>query len=307
MPIFDLFSKRQKRLRGDLPEVFVYDQLPPPLRVQVVHIWRDAFGDFLDYDTPARQAYKIVHDALCREYGLFSLGKGDYDDEYTSLANFLLSEKNVEKVLDAIELSFRAIEQFASDAGYRHKARPRLTAEDAVSELNARFVEHGVGYEYIDGELIRKDSEFAHAEIVKPALGLLRGQGFEGPNEEFRKAHEHYRHARYKECMNECLKALESTLKVICKRKGWPTNPNDTAKALLQVCFQNGLIPTYIQSEFTALRATLESGVPTVRNKTSGHGQGPSPTSVPPYLASYVLHLTATSILFLSQAADAKP
>ena len=41
MGIFDLFSKRQKRLRGEAPDVYTYDEIPEPLRVQIVHIFRD--------------------------------------------------------------------------------------------------------------------------------------------------------------------------------------------------------------------------------------------------------------------------
>src|SRR5262249_21084556 len=34
----DLFSKRQKRKRGEVPEVYVYDQVPKGLRVQIVQL-----------------------------------------------------------------------------------------------------------------------------------------------------------------------------------------------------------------------------------------------------------------------------
>jgi hypothetical protein len=44
----------------------------------------------------------------------------------------------------------------------------------------------------------------------------------------------------------------------------------------------------------------LESGIPTVRNKTSGHGQGASYSQIPAHLAAYALHLSAANILFLS-------
>jgi HEPN domain-containing protein len=302
MMIFDLFSKRQKRLRGEVPEVYVYDDIPTALRIQIVHIWRDALGDLKKYDTPVEGAYKLVHDTLCREYGLFALASGREASE--RLIEFLLSEKNTERVLDAVELSFRYVERVASDNGYRYRASPSMTPKGAVAELNARFLEHGVGFEYHDGELIRKDSEFVHSEVVKPALEVLRGKLYSGANEEFRKAYEHYRHKRYKECQNECLKALESTLKAICTYKKWPFKTTDTAKALLEICFRQELVPQYLQSEFSALRSTLESGVPTIRNKTSGHGQGTSPVEVPSYLASYMLHLTATTVLFLAQAAE---
>ena len=49
MAIFELFSKRQKALRGDIPDVYTYDDLPNALRVQIVHIWSDALGSDKDY------------------------------------------------------------------------------------------------------------------------------------------------------------------------------------------------------------------------------------------------------------------
>jgi hypothetical protein len=72
-------------------------------------------------------------------------------------------------------------------------------------------------------------------EAVKPALELLSDERFAGANAEFLEAHEHYRHGRHAECMNECLKAFESTLKIICKKQKWPFKDTDTAKALIDV------------------------------------------------------------------------
>ena len=48
MAIFDLFSKRQKKLRGEVPDVYTYDDIQSPLRVQIVHIWTDALGSEID-------------------------------------------------------------------------------------------------------------------------------------------------------------------------------------------------------------------------------------------------------------------
>jgi hypothetical protein len=49
---------------------------------------------------------------------------------------------------------------------------------------------------------------------------VLWSAKFDGANEEYLKAHEHYRHRRNKECLTECLteclKAFESTMKIIC-------------------------------------------------------------------------------------------
>ena len=45
MAVSDLFSKRQKRLRGEVPDVYQYDDIPSPLRVQIAYIIKDALGD----------------------------------------------------------------------------------------------------------------------------------------------------------------------------------------------------------------------------------------------------------------------
>jgi hypothetical protein len=78
--------------------------------------------------------------------------------------------------------------------------------------------------------------------------------------------------------------------------------PSATAKALLEILFNQELIPAALQSHFTALRTTLEAGLPTVRNRTSGHGQGTEPVAIPDYLAAYALHLAAANIVMLIQA-----
>ena len=91
-------------------------------------------------------------------------------------------------------------------------------------------------------------------------------------------------------------------MKVICATQKWPVDPKDTAKSLIKTCFDHGLVPSYLESQFASLRSILESGVPTVRNKTSGHGQGVSYSEIPAHLAAYGLHLTATNVLFLSAA-----
>ena len=126
---------------------------------------------------------------------------------------------------------------------------------------------------------------------------------YKGANEEFLNAHQHYRKHRYKECMNDCLKAFESCLKGICKKRGWHYDEKrHTAKDLIDIVFDNELIPTYLESHFSALKSTLVSGLPTVRNREAGHGQGPEKIDVPEYLAAYALHLTASNILLLTKA-----
>ena len=141
-----------------------------------------------------------------------------------------------------------------------------------------------------------------HAEVVKPALKLLDQQKYAGAQQEFLRAHEHYRTGNAKEAINECLKAFESVMKSICDDRGWPYGDGATARGLIKVCFDNQIVPSFWQSHFSSLRSLLESGVPTARNKESGHGQGAAPTNVPMHLVGYALHMTAATIVFLAEA-----
>jgi hypothetical protein len=273
MGIFDIFSKRQKKLRGDLPDVFQYSRIPKPLRVQIVHIWLDTIGNKRQYHDRhgcTLNCYKLIAETLCREYGLFSLpGTEHYieRDYLEELANFLLNEQDAEKVLDAVELSFRCINRLTRSYDYLYRKNASELADDAINELNARFMEHGLGFQFVDGEIIRVDSELLHTELVKPALALLRGAEYVGAQAEFFKAHEHYRHGNTKEALSECLKAFESTMKAICDKRGWKYDAKSTSKGLIQSCFDNGLAPVFWTQHFSSLRAMLESGVPTVRNR----------------------------------------
>lgn len=306
MAIFDLFSKRQKKLRGDVPDVYVYDNLPQPLRVQIVHIWADTLGKGEQYWTgKVKDAYEFIVNTLCREYGLFKLpGAKDYGDRefITELANFFLQVDDVEKALDAVELSFRVIDRFTRSWDYLHSHDGEERADQAISELNNRFKEHGVGFQFVEGEIVRVDSELLHVEAVKPALRLLNEKNYQGAQQEFLSAYEHYRHGKNKEALNDCLKAFESTMKAICDKRSWTYQPNATSRALIQICFDNGLIPSFWQQQFSSLRSLLESSIPTGRNKLSGHGQGTNPTMVPDHLVSYMLHMTASTLVFLTTA-----
>lgn len=309
MAIFDLFSKRQKALRGDVPDVYTYGDLPNALRVQIVHIWADSIGSeqsYYDYTHGynVKSAYKFIVDTLCREYGLFQLPTAEkYNDRMylKELANFLLQEDDVERQLDIVELSFRYIDRLTREY-YLGRNNASKVADDAINELNDRFKEHGVGFQFVEGEIVRVDSELIHVEAVKPALRLLNEKNYHGAQQEFLSAYEHYRHGKNKEALNDCLKSFESTMKAICDKRKWPYQPNATAKALIQICFDNDLVPSFWQQQLSSLRSMLESSIPTGRNKLSGHGQGTTPTMVPDYLVAYMLHMTASTLVFLTTA-----
>ena len=330
MAVVDLYSKRQKRSRGEVPDVYQYETIPRELRVQVIHIldnvigqlypplvtdgdfdpdflkfqyqeyseymkWVEQYGEWRRYNL--KRNYEEVHKVLCQEYGVFTLGNSN--DPCESVRNFLSETRETEKAIDVIELSFQHIERCVGRHLHDNK---KFLSDGAISDLNYRFREHGVGYQYMSGQIIRVNSQLIHSEVVQPALHILSEPMYTGANAEFLSAHEHYRKGRYKECLNDCLKAFESCIKAICTKRRWQFTDKDTASRLIAIVFDKKLIPTFMQSHFTGLQSTLESGVPTVRNKLSGHGQGAEEVTVPDYIAAYALHLTASNILLLAKA-----
>jgi hypothetical protein len=301
MPIFDLFSKRQKKLRGEIPEIFTYDEIPNTLRVKIIHIVKDVIGEDSYGDNKIlNDTYEFIQKTLCREYGLFKLGNVFNENNENQVLNYLLQTKDNERVLDIIELIFRYADKvIRTDENYSYNVEPTLKPDDAISELNDRFKEEGIGYSFDGGELIRIDSTYTHSEITKPTISLLWNSKFQGANEEYLKAHKHYRHGRNKECLTECLKALESVIKSICQEKNWIFSERDTARKLIQICFKNELVPTFTQNQFTSLQNLIESGIPTIRNKLGGHGQGQTPQIVDDEMTRYGLNLTGTNIIFL--------
>lgn len=305
MPIFELFSKRQKKKRGEVPDVYVYEKIPQFLRVQIIHIIQDTIGED-NFGDKAHNVYTNIHKALCKEYGLFSLKEQARSNDEAILDYFLNCE-DYERCLDIIELCFQVIGNYIyrDYYDYKNSTTSSQKPEDAINELNSRFKESGVGYQFEKDELIRVDSQYIHSEAVKPVLQLLGSvKVYRGANNEFLSAHEHYRHKRYKECLNDCLKSFESLMKAIHEKHSWPYSQNDTAKKLISSCLSNNLVPEYLQNQFSSVRILLESGIPTVRNKEGGHGQGAEISNVPEHLASYTLHLTATNLLFLANCEE---
>ena len=306
----NIFSKRQKRLCGEKLDVYQYDDLPKELRVQIVQIWQRSFEQHaINAQHDPNYSYQKIVEYLRHERGVIKLpssGTVTGDDYYGELANYFDQEQDIEKALDVVEASFREIEERKNRNRnipvLRDYRNPDSEVYDAIDNLNFRFNEHGVGYRYESTQIIRIDDEFIHEEVVKPALRILNHKQFEGAREEFLKAHEHYRKGNMKDALNSCLKAFESVMKAICDKRGWQYDKNtSTAKDLIKICFDNELIPKFWESHYCHLRLLLESGVPTGRNKLSAHGE-PISTSVPDYLAAYMLHSTAATIVFLAEA-----
>ncbi len=310
MPVFDTFTKRKRQAeRAGKPDVYQYENLPQPLRAQVMYIWGEALGgyrqmDRFDFDAPppSNARWQLIRDVVARERGVFSLSGRD-ENPLKQCAHLLLSG-NGDDALEIIEASFRYIDRVMreKDEWHRRQEGLKTSADDAIAELNQRFKEHGVGYRYEDGMLIQIDSELLHAEATVPALRLLHEEGFEGALDEFMSAHSHYRKGEMKDANVDALNSLESTLKTICTARRWRYSSSATATDLVRLVVKKELIPRQLQGHFEHLIKAMETGLPPVRHNYGGHGQGPQPLTVADHLAAYSLHLMAANIVLLIEA-----
>ena len=292
MPVIDTFAKRMERARNaGKPVIYKYDELSEKFRVQVVYILRDLINQV------GAVNWNRIRSDFGREIGRAALVNEGGPSEHQCL-NFILRDPDVEQILSLIEITIRHIDAFIRSDFYLLKQRALPILDSAISELNQRFQENVVGYQYQHppGQIVRMDSQYLHAEVVEPAVSLLHDEGFTGALDEFLKAHKHYREGNNKEAISSALNAFESVMKTICEYRGWECDAQKaTASALIRTLRDNNLIPS-------SLQATLEGGVPTIRNNFAGHGQGSEPVEVPAYFASYALHLTASNIVFLVEA-----
>lgn len=316
MKLYKLYSERIRNRDGE-PEVYIYDEFPQEFRNQVFYI----MVDVLDGLEHCRCDWNALHDDFCREKGLKFLG--DYERDLSiygrhNCEEYISSCSNSD-LIDFIDFSFhtfnvecRKVDVLQSTynifigATVHNDIYDEIVKEvnsgidKVVEELNYRFKQHNLGYEFVNGEIIRVDNKVLHQEVVKPALRLLYEEGFDGAEEEFRKAFEYRRKGDNKNAILEAGKSFESVMKTICDKKSFTCDKaKDTVKTLISILEKNNFYPSYMSSHMTNLRTTLETGLPVVRNKNSGHGQGSAVTPISDEFAEYALNLAATNIVLL--------
>jgi hypothetical protein len=301
--VYDIYSKREGRQLGAVPDVYEYEKLPLFLRKQIVLLCERVIGK-PDHDerNSAAKFYATVCLILREEYGVlhlfelldlgYSFRRSHSRPSLYELSEFFFNEEAGKRCLDVIELFAH---QFA-----------KMNRRDAISTLNHRIREAGIGYQFESGKIIRVDNQLIHSEVIKPALHFISAKGFEGANEEFLQAHEKYRQGDYKGSLVEGTKALESVLKITLSKNGANITAGDTAKKLFEKFKALNLLPEYLPGQINALYDLLQNSATKPRNKDSAaHGQGAEVRDVPEYLAAYGLHQTASAILLIVKAHEA--
>ena len=147
--MYTLYSKRIKDAAGD-PEVYVYDVFPQPFRNQMFY----ALSDVLDYceHNGLSGTWEALHDNFAREIGVKTLGSHHYSNR--SNVESYIGKCSDEEFLDLLDFAFDMLLRI------REIRVPYVSDEDqqrqitgAFVEMNFRFRQHNLGYEFVKANL----------------------------------------------------------------------------------------------------------------------------------------------------------
>lgn len=304
MTLPDTYSRRMRAAAGATADVYSYESASKRLRIQIAQLVQEGFGPYENqYGRPApgADAYDALVRLLRKELGVHKLSNNYNSNAHDEFIEWIQSETSIDYFLDGIEFFLRMISSYVRENWSVFGSYATQKPDEVIAEFNARAREAGFGYQFSNEMIVRIDSQFLHQEAVLPALKLLNDGRFDAANREYRDAHEAYKLGKLKDSLVGCARAFESVLKIIGTKRGWPIQQTDNANQLIMAAAKAGFLPAYQQNALNHLQGLLTSGVPTVRNKTGGHGDGSVIQEVPVELAAFQLHQTAAVIVFLAE------
>jgi hypothetical protein len=292
-----LYSKR-----GKSPKTVRHD-IPPNVRSRLLLLLNRLHE-------PSLPLLSEVGQRFAKRYG--ELTPCPYRDRLPAVHHFLVCKD--EQALDFIEAIFTL-------------ARDTAGAIALVDEFNRVFREEGIGFEltpmtqrtFVGGgavsphtvesilghgvhsiettyPIIRKRGDTIQEESMKECLVLLADPTFQIANDQFLKAHQHYRANEWDQSIAYCGSAFESALKAVLEKKGVPFNKDASAGPLIQECVKATIFPQTYENGLI--------GIVNVRNAMSDttHGRTPATQIVPGQKnAEHLLYVTAANIVFVSK------
>lgn len=292
--IFKFYSDRNRDIAEE-SEVYIYDRFPCEFRNQFLINILEVCKVI---QTSCAKPIMTIFKCFAKEAGL---------DLYFDLQNEAISWQLLKKYVNSCsDMDFLNLLEFVFNLFIYNKFlcdysnNNNVIFESSILDLNDRFKQHHLGYEFTNGMIIKKTNEVTHETIVKPALKLLCDEEFKGAEDEYLKALKFFRNVENEEAIMNAAKAFESFMKILCSKMHYTFDKEtDTAQKLLERLKNNNFFPSYLNDQLNNLVKLLSSGAPTVRNKTAGHGQGEECRTVPDDYATYVMNLVASNIVFL--------
>jgi hypothetical protein len=289
------FDQRERFTEN--PEIFTYDNLSQEFRYKVAYVFEDLY-EFLK----SKMSYgnDEVPERLWKRQIVRALG---IPNPPNSITVYLVTV-GVPEFFIGVEVLLEAA--FGSVAGtdvWKDECHSRIG--EAFHQINKVMLYYALGYEIVVPEgdredepifqVIRKDTQFTHAEMVKPALRLLGGEEFRHAEEQFRDAHREFQQGHYADSITDAAASVESVLKVVLGVD------EGTPKELLPKAADAGYFPSYLGSS-TGQWVNLLLELPTVRHRfgdAHGRGKNQPDEAEMERLARLALNLAASHILFI--------
>lgn len=311
--IFNVFSRRHAGGGANDKPI----ELPPTFRNKILMYCEELFRNDRNTSRPGdyrTEFWSDVHRSLSYRKGQATLVPAlKPETQRDDAANFLV-DCPTEEFLDFLEDVFRVecfwqvaddgnevVENFnalieSEDAPLRLTNFSYETVEEAWLGSTPRKVTRTTD----TPRVILQESDAIHAHSIQPALTLLSAPEFKAANAEFLDALTDYRKQDYGDCLTKCCSALESTMKVLCAKHGWPYKENDTAGPLLKTMIAQTGLPSYMEQPLILIA--------TIRNRLSAsHGGGQQQRQPPQHIARYTIGATASAILLVVDASEATP
>lgn len=306
-----IFSKRSGAWRSGMLDSWAFDEIPKALRNQIIDEFQiRALGLYIN----------AVAGDLLVEWGEPRI---EGSEEYNRLLEEIRGAKEYWKVLDFVEgvltcpRNMRQMEYISEeedrleekvsewnfDDFWEYGGSLKDVKQSAADAINMRFREHRVGYEFVERMVIRVDSQYCHAEVVKPALQLLHNSRFKKAEKIFLDAHKHYRRGEGWQAVAGCGVAFTEVLKEICRKRKWAFDEKRAdIRSLVNVVLREGLVDSKLhRGMFDHLKGLLWDGVPPARNEAVHES-----VEFPVESVAFVLHVTASAIWYLVAADGAK-
>ena len=275
-----LFSKRYKKQIDN--KTITYPSFNRPLRKRLSMICNQ-YNEWHDnaFDGPSDTQDETVI-ALRHAYGEDQLMIKEDDDslktEAKNLDQFIIWAYP-HRVIDALEAFYRLLPSSSNNAFQQ--------------EVNAVLTEESSPWRIIDGHMYMVDSRFLDALKDQIENGL-RLEGFSGAHEEFQDARSHLQAGEFDVAVLKANRAFESTMMSLLNQS------SGTADDLLKRIKGNtdllNDIPVDVQS---VIVTKVLQGLPILRHKIAGHGQGSKPVKLKRAYGELAVNLSASYVKFL--------
>jgi len=307
--IFKVFSERYKENKAN-NDIAIKEEVRNRIYLLFVDLAKGGRGNIftnMGYSFDSNAFFEEIHNLFMLNLGKLQLSDEYYNNPVNDLLNFLPTCKG-ELFLDFLEYCFKTKE-------FMHV--PKQAKTELVNHINYIFEKEECKFmltpysEYWnidyngDGKSIRsyslesitypyiilKEDEFINSNIIEPVLKLLSDEKFKNANDEFLEGLTHYKNKRYREAINSCCSALESTMKIICSIRKWEYNQNATGLPLIKNIIEKSNSQNWYEG--------VISPAMTIRNKLGAHGKGTENVTVKKSQAQLQINLVASYIVFL--------